>query len=108
MKVLTLILVFALAVAAEESPKEKKVDKRGLLGLGYGYGHTEYGHSIVHPPAVSYKVPLSYGYGHGLYGYGLGYDYAPVYKTVHYSPSYSYGGYGHGYYGHGYGHYNYY
>jgi hypothetical protein len=42
-------LLLALTVSAEDSLQEKKVDKRGLLGLGYGYGH-----SLAYVPALSY------------------------------------------------------
>ncbi|PSN33384.1 hypothetical protein C0J52_19894 [Blattella germanica] len=109
------ILLFVLAVVAKETTEQKKVDKRGLLGLGYDYG-LGYGPGYGYGPAVSYaKVTLGpgLGYGPGYYGsgYGLGYNYAPVYKSVAYSPAYSYYGpnvYGHGYYGHGYNHYGYY
>ena len=43
------ILLLALTASAEDSLQEKKVDKRGLLGLGYGYGH-----SLAYVPALSY------------------------------------------------------
>jgi hypothetical protein len=44
-----------LAVFAEESYEEKKVVKRGLLGLGYGYGHgLGYIPTVVSTPALSY------------------------------------------------------
>jgi hypothetical protein len=45
------VLLLALAVSAEETSEQKKVDKRGLLGLGYGYGHVP---ALVSSPAVSY------------------------------------------------------
>ena len=43
------IFLLALAAYADDSLEEKKVDKRGLLGLGYGFGH-----SLSYVPAVSY------------------------------------------------------
>jgi hypothetical protein len=43
------IFVIVLTVCADESLEQKKVDKRGLLGLGYGYGH-----GLAYVPAVSY------------------------------------------------------
>ncbi|XP_021935431.1 glycine-rich protein-like [Zootermopsis nevadensis] len=119
MKVLVCVFLLVLGVFAEESHEQKKVDKRGLLGLGYGYGHSlGYIPTVVSTPAVSYsKVSLGHGlgYGNGLHGlgyghglghghYGLGYGHGLGYKTVHYAPTYSYygglHGYGHGYYGH--------
>jgi hypothetical protein len=45
------VLLLALAVFAEETSEEKKVDKRGLLGLGYGVTYVP---AVVSPPAVSY------------------------------------------------------
>jgi len=42
-------LLLALTASADDSLELKKVDKRGLLGLGYGYGH-----SLAYVPAVSY------------------------------------------------------
>jgi hypothetical protein len=48
-------LLLALCVLAEETSEQKKVDKRGLLGLGYGYGHgLSYVPTVVSSPAVSY------------------------------------------------------
>jgi hypothetical protein len=43
------VVLLAIAASAEDSLEEKKVDKRGLLGLGYGYGH-----GLAYAPAVSY------------------------------------------------------
>jgi hypothetical protein len=43
------VFLLALTVGADDSLEQKKVDKRGLLGLGYGYGH-----SLAYAPAVSY------------------------------------------------------
>jgi hypothetical protein len=42
-------LLLALTAGADDSLEQKKVDKRGLLGLGYGYGH-----NLAYVPAVSY------------------------------------------------------
>jgi hypothetical protein len=47
--------LLVLAVVAEESPEEKKVGKRGLVGLGYGYGHSlGYVPTVLSTPALSY------------------------------------------------------
>lgn len=43
------IFLLAVTASADDSLEQKKVDKRGLLGLGYGYGH-----SLSYVPAVSY------------------------------------------------------
>jgi len=43
------MFLLALTASADDSLEQKKVDKRGLLGLGYGYGH-----SVAYVPAVSY------------------------------------------------------
>jgi hypothetical protein len=49
------VFLLLLAVFAEETSEQKKVDKRGLLGLGYGYGHgLAYAPAVVSSPAVSY------------------------------------------------------
>lgn len=45
------VFLLALAVFAEETPEQKKVDKRGLLGLGYGLAYVP---AVVSSPAVSY------------------------------------------------------
>ncbi|KAJ9600578.1 hypothetical protein L9F63_026284, partial [Diploptera punctata] len=66
MKVLACI-VLALAACAFAEEAEKKTEKRGVVGLGYG----GYGHGLGYG-----------GYGHGLgyggYGHGLGYAAAPA------------------------------
>jgi len=43
------IFLLAFTASADDSLEQKKVDKRGLLGLGYGYGH-----SLAYVPATSY------------------------------------------------------
>jgi len=43
------IFLLAFTASADDSLEQKKVDKRGLLGLGYGYGH-----SLAYVPAASY------------------------------------------------------
>jgi hypothetical protein len=49
------VFLLALAALAEETSEQKKVDKRGLLGLGYGYGTgLSYVPAVVSTPAVSY------------------------------------------------------
>jgi len=56
-------LLFILTVFAEEPYEQasKKVDKRGLLGLGYGYGHgLAYVPAVVSTPAVSYTKASSH------------------------------------------------
>ncbi|XP_013191483.1 larval cuticle protein F1-like [Amyelois transitella] len=86
MKAALCVLLLATAVFGAE---EKKTEKRGVLGLGYGVGaaplvsHGYYGHGLG---LYNHGVGLSgYGLGHGIYGGGL------------------YGGglYGHGLLGHG-------
>jgi hypothetical protein len=49
------LCLLVLAVVAEESSEEKKVGKRGLVGLGYGYGHSlAYVPTVLSSPALSY------------------------------------------------------
>ncbi|XP_028039628.1 glycine-rich protein-like [Bombyx mandarina] len=82
MKTVLCILLFAAAVFAVE---EKKNEKRGLLGLGYGlgaapishgyYGHGLglYGHGIASAPIVSHGLAAAPIVSHGYYGgHGLG------------------------------------
>ncbi|KAI8431875.1 hypothetical protein MSG28_004434 [Choristoneura fumiferana] len=70
------LCVFLLAAAAVYGAEEKKNEKRGVLGLGYGglgygglgygglgYGGLGYGHGL----GAGY-----YGHGLGLYNHGLG------------------------------------
>jgi hypothetical protein len=48
-------LLLVLVALAEETSEQRKVDKRGLLGLGYGYGHgLSYVPAVVSTPALSY------------------------------------------------------
>jgi hypothetical protein len=54
------VVLLAWAVFAEEIPEEKKVDKRGLLGLRYGYGQSlAYVPAVVSTPALSYTKASS-------------------------------------------------
>ncbi|XP_030569793.1 MAGE-like protein 2 [Drosophila novamexicana] len=85
-------LLVATACASDEVPLEKKLDKRGLLDLGYGYGHagldvghighgslghgasyglSSYGHSAPAAIAVGHSGGgISYGHGGGGISYG--------------------------------------
>ncbi|XP_053608866.1 glycine-rich protein-like [Plodia interpunctella] len=72
MKAALCVLLLATAVFGAE---EKKTEKRGVLGLGYGLGaaplvsHGYYGHGLG---LYNHGLGLSgYGLGHGLYGGGL-------------------------------------
>lgn len=58
-----------MASAFAGVPLEKKLDKRGLLNLGYGYGHSDLGVGYVpsHGGLIS-----SHGHGGGVYGGGYG------------------------------------
>jgi len=47
----------------EKVPLEKKLDKRGLLDLGYGYGHAGLDTGYLGHGSIS---------GHGSYGHGYG------------------------------------
>ncbi|XP_026835407.1 cuticle protein 65 isoform X2 [Drosophila erecta] len=47
----------------EKVPLEKKLDKRGLLDLGYGYGHAGLDTGYLGQGSIS---------GHGSYGHGYG------------------------------------
>lgn len=108
---LFLFQIFAiLLVAAVYGAEEKKNEKRGLLGLGYGlssgyYGHGLglYNHGIAAPlvshsvaaPIVSHSVApvISHSvaaplYSHGYYGHGIA---TPV---IGHGLSYGYSGYG--------------
>ncbi|CAG2057196.1 unnamed protein product [Timema podura] len=109
---IVVLALFVCSFAAELEKKgeaEKSVDKRGVLGLGYGYGdyggyggYGGYGHGLSYaaplavaaaPIAIAAPVStvskVSYGtthlggYGYGLGGYGLGYGYAsaPLYTA---------------------------
>jgi hypothetical protein len=63
-----LALVLVVACAAEE----KKTEKRGIFGLGYGYGDLGYGYGGYRGLPIGYD----HGYGlplHGAYPYGHGY-----------------------------------
>ncbi|KAL7740380.1 hypothetical protein ACLKA6_013178 [Drosophila palustris] len=82
-----LLVASACASKTEEEkvPLEKKLDKRGLLDLGYGYGHA--GLDVGHIGHGS----LAGGHGYGLSGYGHS---APAAIAVGHS------GYGHSSYGH--------
>ncbi|XP_013108104.1 uncharacterized protein LOC106087565 [Stomoxys calcitrans] len=91
--VLCIFVIFALAACyaanaepsqldvADASLAEKKTEKRGIYGFGYGHGG--YGHGFG-------------GYG-GYYGHGIGY---PHYGGYHHGFAAPYYG-GHGYYHHG-------
>lgn len=70
---------YAGDAAEEKVPLEKKLDKRGLLDLGYGYGHAglDVGH-IGHGSLV----------GHGLSSYGHS---APAIAVGHSAPGIAYG-----------------
>ncbi|XP_012524758.1 glycine-rich protein isoform X2 [Monomorium pharaonis] len=96
--VLLAILSLAMPIYGEETQVEKKQDKRGVLGLGYGYGGNTLiagsayggygqsyiggvapayysGHGIPVAPAYGYSVPIaSHGYNAPLYApYRVGY-----------------------------------
>lgn len=96
---LALLLVSAYAEEKESSkkskavPLEKKLDKRGLLNLGYGYGINgldvgyigggHHGGAYQHAAPVIESAPFAHhygGFGHGGIGYG-GYEHdaAPFY-----------------------------
>lgn len=72
-----------MASAFAGVPLEKKLDKRGLLSLGYGYGHSDLnvGYLPSHGGLVS-----SHGHGHAVYGgaYGnaIGHGH-PIYLGEH-------------------------
>jgi hypothetical protein len=59
------IFLLALTASADDSLEQKKVDKRGLLGLGYGYGH-----GLAYVPAVSYTKVSDGQFGVQDEGYG--------------------------------------
>lgn len=69
----------------EKVPLEKKLDKRGLLNLGYGYGinglDVGYLGKSEFSPYLSHGAPLA---AHGFAGHGYGYGpyVADVTKTV--------------------------
>lgn len=74
-------------------PLEKKLDKRGLLNLGYGYG--------INGLDVGY---LGGGHLGGVHGHGLGHSGLSLSGLHGLSSGYGSHGYGsHGYGGHGYG-----
>ncbi|XP_023300694.2 uncharacterized protein LOC111682928 [Lucilia cuprina] len=78
----TLLVASACAETAKKSaekvPLEKKLDKRGLLELGYGYGHSG----------------LDVGYlGHGSISHGHGYGHSGNAIIAHSAPAVGY--YGH-------------
>jgi hypothetical protein len=81
---LALFLVSALAEEKESStkskavPLEKKLDKRGLLDLGYGYGingldvgyighHGHHGGAYHHAAPVIQSSPFAHSYGNPFY-----------------------------------------
>lgn len=88
--------------SAEKVPLEKKLDKRGLLNLGYGYGINDlglgylgkadygglahaapaYSHGPVYSHGPAYAHGAGFGHGLGLQGYGYGPYVADVTKTV--------------------------
>ncbi|XP_064548511.1 prisilkin-39 [Drosophila montana] len=86
----------APAAELDATLDEKKTEKRGIYGFGYGhYGHGGYG---------GYG---GYGHGHGHYGgYGLATPYYGGYEYVQHAAPY-YGGH-HGYYPYHHGHYGFY
>lgn len=76
----------ASAAASEKVPLEKKLDKRGLLNLGYGYGIN--GLDVGYLGKSDHFAP-SYGpYG----GYG-GYAHGGYGGYAHAAPAYGYGPY---------------
>ncbi|XP_077279830.1 uncharacterized protein LOC143907153 isoform X1 [Temnothorax americanus] len=101
------IVGLAMPIYCEETQVEKKQEKRGVLGLGYG-GYGGLGNALIAGPAYggygqSYlggvAPAYSSGHGHGIsapaYGYSVpvashGYASAPLYR-IGYS-----GGLGHG------------
>nr|CAD7263225.1 unnamed protein product [Timema shepardi] len=117
---IVVLALFACSHAAELDKKgeaDKSVDKRGVLGLGYGYGdygvyggYGGYGHGLSYAAPIAIAAPVSTvskvsygtthlgGYGYGLGGYGLGYGYAsaPLYtapavtKVAYAAPALSY------------------
>ncbi|XP_034490531.1 shematrin-like protein 2 [Drosophila innubila] len=77
----------------ESTVAEKKTEKRGIYGFGYGH----YGHGYG-----------GYGHGHGHYGgYGFASPYYGGYEYVHHATPY-YGGHHGGFYPYHHGHYGYY
>ncbi|RVE43792.1 hypothetical protein evm_011563 [Chilo suppressalis] len=71
MKAALCVLLLAVALVAGE---EKKTEKRGVLGLGYGLGHPApvlggyYGHGLG---LYNHGIAAPSIYGHGLVGHGL-------------------------------------
>lgn len=97
---LALFIVSVYAEDKEESssgskskavPLEKKLDKRGLLNLGYGYGINgldlghigggHYGGAYHHAAPVIESAPFAHSYGHGGHDYYFG-SKTDVHKTV--------------------------
>lgn len=83
----------AACYAASAEPKsevdaslaEKKTEKRGIYGFGYGHGLAGYG---------------------GYYGHGFGYPHYGGYAAVHHGYAAPYYGGGHGYYPYHHGFYH--
>nr|BAM19160.1 cuticular protein PpolCPH32 [Papilio polytes] len=95
MKAIVCLLVVAVA-GAVYGAEEKKNEKRGLLGLGYGgYGGHGLSYGLAAAPVISHGVSLDYGIGHGI-GYGLG-GHGLGYGLGGHGLSYSVGGHGLGY-----------
>lgn len=73
-----------MASAFAGVPLEKKLDKRGLLNLGYGYGHNglDVGYLPSHGGLVSGHGHGGSVYGGAVYGGGYGHGQA-VYLGEH-------------------------
>ncbi|CAL7943429.1 unnamed protein product [Xylocopa violacea] len=69
MKFFIVLAVIALASPLYAQTEEKIVEKRGIIGLGGGYGGG-IGHSSYSLPSYSSSVRISSG-GYGLSGHGL-------------------------------------
>ncbi|XP_034666243.1 zinc finger protein 512B [Drosophila subobscura] len=77
----------------EKVPLEKKLDKRGLLDLGYGYGHAGLDVGYLGHGSIAGH---GYGHGYGLTGHSapaaiaVGHS-GPAYSVGHSGPAYSVG-----------------